>query len=395
MRSTVVRLLLALLVLLAAFFGSALFVSAQDGDAVSLLEDPVFEEQAKRGLGFLYNMQFTEAENVFAGLAAQHPDHPAAAFMGALVPWWQILADLSDTSHDDAFYDAMSDVVRRSDRMLRRDRNDLDALFFKGAALAFRARLRANRRDYFRAAFDANSAKDYVIDVARRDPGNADYQFGKGVYDYYAQTLRDDYPRFRSLLGLFARGDRERGLRLLESTFQDGTYLQAEAAYQLALLYYLHERDYDGAMRYTRWLRYYYPDNAFFHALEARIQTRFGYTEDADALFRAILLRHALRRSGYNDGAAEQALYFLARNAMVRRDYDAALAHLYRLQQIAERRTEVSAFRVLGRLRQGMAFDLRGEREAAVRRYEEVLDFPNRSGAHERARQYLERPYGS
>src|SRR5690606_8077441 len=218
-------------------------------------------------------------------------------------------------------------------------------------------------------AFDASAAKDYVLDVARRDPDNADYQFGKGGYDYYAATLREDHPRFRPLLSLFARGDRERGLRLLEHTFQEGTYLQAEAAYQLALLHYLHAHDYDAALRYTHWLRYYSPDNAFFHALEGRIQAHFGHYDEADAIFRAVLLRHALRRSGYNDATAEQALYFLARNAMIRRDYDGALAHLYRLQQIAERREEVSAFQVLGRLRQGMAFDARGEREAAVRRY--------------------------
>ena len=368
---------------------------AQPGDDPStVLDDRAFEMPARRGLGLLYNAQFAEASAAFDTLAARYPDHPAAAFLRALVPWWEILLDLSDTSHDAAFYDAMDEVVRQADRRLRRDAYDLDARFFKGAALAFRARLRANRRDYVRAAFDAKGATDYVLDVARRDASNADFQFGRGLYDYYADALREDQPRLRPLLTFFARGDRERGRHLLEFTFQRGTYLQAEAAYQLALLEYVHERDYGAALQYVNWLRYYYPRNPFFHTLEGRLHATFGHLDEADRAFRDVLGRYDARAEGYNEAAAEQALYYLARSAMIRRDYGEALALLYRLQQIGEARAAPSTFFVLGRLRQGMALDARGEREAALARYREVLELPDRSGAHDRARDYLERPYG-
>ena len=39
-------------------------------------------------------------------------DRSFAAFLRALVPWWQILLDLSDTSHDAGFYDDLDEVVR-------------------------------------------------------------------------------------------------------------------------------------------------------------------------------------------------------------------------------------------------------------------------------------------
>jgi tetratricopeptide (TPR) repeat protein len=362
-------------------------------DPSTVLDDPVFEALARRGIGYLYNAEFTDARATFDSLAAQYPGHPAASFLRALVPWWEILLDLSDTSRDEAFYDAMDEVVRQADRRLRHDEGDLDARFFKGAALAFRARLRANRRDYVRAAFDAKGATDYVLDVARRDPGNADFQFGRGVYDYYAATLREEHPRFRPLLTFFARGDRARGRRLLEYTFQRGTYLQAEAAYQIALLEYVHERDYEAALRYVTWLRHYYPRNPFFHTLEGRIHATFGHLDEGDAAFREVLARHGAGWSGYNAAAAEQAYYYLARSAMVRRDYAEALALLQRLQQVGQARPTASAFYVLGRLRQGMAHDARGERDAALQRYREVLDLPDRSGAHDRARQFIETPY--
>jgi hypothetical protein len=78
---------------------------------------------------------------------------------------------------------------------------------------------------------------------------------------------------------------------------------------------------------------------------------------------------------------------------MVRRDWEAALAHLARLEQLGPARPAASPFVVLGRLRQGMVHDARGERDDALRRYREVLALPDRSGAHDRAREYLETPY--
>ena len=359
----------------------------------SLLDDYQFEVQARRGLGFLYNMQFTEARNVFDGMAAAYPDHPAGAFLQGLVPWWRILSDLTNEEHDEPFYEAMDEVIRRSDRILESDRYDVDARFFKGAALAFRARLRANRRDYLRAAFDAKGATDYVLDVARLDRSNPDYGFAKGVYDYYAATLRKERPRFKPLLRFFARGDRERGLQLLKDTFEHGTYLQAEAAYQLALIHYLHERDYRGSLEYINWLRYYYPRNAFFHTLEGRVHAGFGRLTEADSVFTAVISRHDAGESSYNAAAAEQALYYLGRNALAQDRPDEALVLLYRLQQLSASRGYASAFGVLGRLRQGMAHDVRGERDDAIRRYREVLDLADRGDAHDRARQYLETPY--
>ena len=143
-----------------------LALGAGAASAQSVLDDPVFEREATRGLDLLYNMQFDEAEAIFDRLAAQTPDHPVAPFLQALVPWWQILMDLSDTSHDDAFFDAMDEVVDRSDRLLRRDRGNVDARFFKGAALGFRGRLQSNRRSWLKAALDGKRAMGYVLDVA-------------------------------------------------------------------------------------------------------------------------------------------------------------------------------------------------------------------------------------
>jgi tetratricopeptide (TPR) repeat protein len=356
----------------------------------SILDDPGFRATASRGLDFLYNMQFDQAEAIFGALAARYPDHPVGPFLGALVPWWQILMDLSDESHDAAFMSAMDDVVARSDRMLRRNRRNVDARFFKGAALGFRGRHLANRRRWLPAARDGLRAMDYVIGVADDNPRNADFAFGRGIYDYYASATPERFPWSRPFVAMFPTGSKSRGLATLHRTFREGTYLQAEAAYFLLQIYYLFEPDAVKSRQFITWLRERYPDNAFFHTMEGRVYWRFGYSDESERVFRAVMRRYGQGRTGYNDAAAEQALYYLALAESRRQNHGQALALLARLERLGQSRQ--GAFVVLGRLRQGMAHEARGEHEEARRRYREVLQMPDVAGAHDRARHLLDRP---
>lgn len=361
----------------------------------SILDDPAFKATATRGLDLLYNMQFRQADAIFGALASRYPDHPVGPFLQALVPWWQILMDLSDESHDRVFMDAMSEVIARSDRMLRRDRRSVDARFFKGAALGFRGRHRANRRSFLPAARDGVRAMDYVISVAEDNPQNADFAFGRGIYDYYAAATPERYPWSRPFMTLFPAGSKSRGLAQLHRTFRNGTYLQAEAAYFLLQIYYLFEPDYVKSRQFMNWLRERYPDNAFFHTMEGRVHWRFGNWEQSEGVFRAVMRGYGQGRTGYNDAAAEQALFYLARIEERKGNPGQALALLTRLEQLGARRPDDSPFVILGRLRHGMMHDVRGEREQALRRYREVLDMPNFSDSHDRARQYMRRAYGA
>ncbi len=359
----------------------------------SVIEDPAFQAAAERGLDHLYNMEFAEAEAIFDRLAARHPEHPAGPFLQALVPWWRILMDLADTRHDAAFFDAMDEVIERSNRRLRRDHDDLDARFFKGAALGFRGRLEANRRRWLKAAQNGLKAMDHVIEVADSDPSNADFLFGRGIYDYYAAATPERYPWSRPFVAMFPDGSKARGLAALHRTFREGSYLQAEAAYFLLQIYYLYEREETKARQFISWLRNEYPDNAFFHTMEGRLLARFGDWNASADVFREVLRRRSEGRTGYNEATAEQALYYLARREFSRGNYNQALRQLGQLERIAAGREIPSAFQTLGRLRQGMAHDARSERDAARRRYRETLRLRDISGAHDRARRYLERPF--
>lgn len=80
----------------------------------SILDDYQFQEQARKGLGYLYNMDFAAADATFAEISSRHPDHPVSPFLQALVPWWTIQLEPGDTSQDATFLASMDRVIELS-----------------------------------------------------------------------------------------------------------------------------------------------------------------------------------------------------------------------------------------------------------------------------------------
>ena len=368
-------------------------IRPQVGAQPSILHELEVRELAKAGLDALYDFRFQEAEESFQAIAKQYPDHPIGPFLEALSLWWIILLDLTATTHDEAFYEAMGEVIARSNRRLDVDESDFDAMFFKGIALGFRGRLRSNRRDWIRAAADGKRAMDYVLHIADSDSTNDDFALGHGLYQYYAALIPERYPMIRPLTAFLPQGDRQRGLENLHRTARNGYYMQAEARYLLVQIYYRYEKNFQASVRQISWLRKKYPRNSFFHVLEGRIYAGWNHWQASDTVFTEVLSRYKAQETGYTTAMAEQALYFLARSHIAKRETTAALSYLLSLEALTARMDSDVYFKVAGRLCQGYVYDLMGKRERAIARYKDVLGMKRWGASHENARRYLANPY--
>lgn len=360
----------------------------------SVLEDPFVRERANAGLTLLYDMQFEEATAHFEAISKRYRKHPVGPFLLALTIWWEILLDLSDTQHDEAFYAAMTRVIERSNELLEQDRNNFDALFFKGIALGFRGRLRSNRREWIRAASDGKRAMNYVLAVADADSTNHDYVFGRGLYDYYAAIIPERYPFVRAITSFLPKGNRVRGLAALTRSAAHGYYVRTEAAYFLLQIYYIYESDFAKSIEYATILRQRHPGNPFFHTIEGRVYARWEDWATSEYIFRDILQRYLDNRPGYNAAAAEQALYYIARSQMASGNHKAATRYLLQLEALSARLEDDTYFKVMGRLLQGMVHDALGQRTRAVEYYRQVLSMRAWASSHTQARRYLDTPFG-
>ena len=359
----------------------------------SILDDPRVQELGRIGLDHLYGMRRDEAINAFNAIEELYPEHPIGPFLRGLTIWWDIMVELPKNVHDDAFFKEMDVVVSRANRMLKRNRKDFDAMFFKGAALGFSGRLKSNRGRWLKAAVDGKTSLDYIMAIAEREDDNADFGFGRGIYDYFAVAIPESYPGVKPLMILMPRGNKERGLRRLERTMNEGHFIRTESAYFLLQIYYGYERDFRKSLEYVQWLREQHPANSFFHAFEGRVYARWGRYRSANQIFADVMEKYDAGEAGYSDSIAEQSLYYLVRGNMAYRYYDEAQENLDRLVSIYDGEGEPSGFHMLGILRLGMVNDATGNREDALAYYNKVLTMNDWSGAHERARRYIETPY--
>lgn len=367
---------------------------AQRGGA-SVLESDFVRKKGRRGLDFLYNMKFQEAERAFSKISQRHPDHPVGSFLQGLTTWWRVLLDLTDTSHDERFHAQMEEVVERANAMLEENPDDRDATFFKAAALGFQGRLHSNRSEWWGAANAARRALGPVLDLVERNPQNADFAFGKGIYDYYTSLFAKEYPVAEPFMGLFPEGSKKRGLRALRRTASDGWFIQTEANYFLLQIQYRYEENFGKSRQRVEWLRREHPNNPFFHNFEGRVYAKWGRWRKARDIFDTVLARYYGGRTGYNDHMAEIALYYMGRSHLIYDQYRQGLNYFVDLERLTkgEEGGKESFYRTLGRLRQGMVYDALGERAAAKQRYRSVLDMQDHARAHKRARQYLKEAY--
>lgn len=362
--------------------------------ASSILSDPYVQTEGQRGVELLYNMQFEEANAIFSEISRRYPNHPIAPFLKGLNIWWNtIMLNLPDPSHDDAFFAAMDEVIARCETLLEEDPDHLDALFLRGAALGFRARLHSNRENWLKAVMDGRRAIGDVREVGQLAPQNPDYVFGKGMYDYYAAIIPENYAFAKAVMFFLPDGDREGGLAQLRRAAQNGRFIQTEANYFLLQINYLYETDYANSRQYVTWLRERHPNNPYFHSYEGRVYARWGRWDRAAQIYHDVLARYQQQTTGYNRFFAQQALYFLARERMRYDGYDEALDYLVKLEALSARSADDDPYKALGRLRQGMVYDALGKRDAAVQRYREVLDMADVNDSHDRAEQYLDTPY--
>lgn len=389
---------LAVLLLLSAL--SALGPPAVRAEAppaarpATILDDAGFREEVLAGLERLYQMDFPGADRHFAAVGERFPDHPAGAFLPALVPWWNLLVDPDDRSHDARVMAAMDEVVARADRRLRRDRRDLDALFFKTGAFAFRARIHAYRGRWMKAALDGRRALSSLNELHRRDPENDDLYFGLGLFDYLADVVPKQHPFLRPFALFLPHGDRRRGLDELERAATRGRFVSTEARYALYQVHFSFEKDYGKALADAQWLTRKHPDNPLFQIAEARVYAQLALWPDAGLIFQEVAERQVEGRPGYSGSLAEEALYWLARGEMAGGRYASALQYLDRLDFLVAERNYDTYLRAAGRLRRGMTYDAMGRRDDAVRCYQEVLALRPEDDVRDRAREFLARPYG-
>ncbi|NUN70692.1 MAG: DUF3808 domain-containing protein [Bacteroidetes bacterium] len=372
-----------------------LFLLCSSVSGAQWITSPDFDARAKRGIAAVYNLEFERAETEFSGLAAQYPSHPAGRFFLAMIDWWKILMTIDDESLDDSFVRKMDDVISLCDSLLERDPNDVSALFFKGGALGFRGRLRANRSSWIKAANDGRLALPIVQKAYKLAPQNNDILLGIGIYNYYASTIPEKYPIVKPVMVFFPEGDKAKGIEQLTTAAEHAKFAALEAKYFLLQLHYNYERSYLRSYELSSALLKQFPNNIVFHRYVGRSAFSLSKYGEAQSVFREIQRRCESGQRGYSPFAKREALYYQGMVLMTLRQYEQALQYFYQCDALSRTldKKEASPFMTMTNLRIGMIYDAQQKRNYAVMQYQKVQRLKAFENSHDLAAQYLTEPY--
>jgi tetratricopeptide (TPR) repeat protein len=356
---------------------------------------PDFNTHAQRGINDVYNFEFEKADSEFSYLAITYPSHPAGKFFLAMIDWWNILMNVDDESKDDEFVRKLDLVIDLCDSLLDINENDVSALFFKGGALGFRGRLRANRESWIKAANDGRLALPIVQHAYKIAPDNDDILLGIGIYNYYAYIIPQKYPIVKPLMIFFPSGDKNKGIQQLTEASKHAQFASIEAKYFLLQLYYSYEKQYDSSYAIAVSLFQRFPNNVIFHRYLGRSAFVLGKYEDAYKIFTGIWLRCEQGKRGYGKNVKREAMYYLGTCEMNKKSYDSAKTFFLICDGLCREldTSEQSGFMAMANLKLGMIYDIQNRRSDAEKQYRKVLTLEKYENSYELAKTYLKKPY--
>jgi len=233
------------------------------------------------GYEALYNLDYDGARRRFQKMIELAPDHPAGPQCFAASIWIQQLNEsweLKSTLYSDkAYIDAKTKVDQRkvdefrkwtrrtkqlAEARLRRNPNDVEALYFLGAAEGLEAAFSAAvERKFMSALRTGASAVDHHRKVLELSPQFYDAELTIGLQDYVIGALPLPLRMLAGTIGV--RGSKKRGLKELEQVAEQGHWGRDVARVLLVDLY-KREKRWDDAIATVRELSQRFPRNYLF-----------------------------------------------------------------------------------------------------------------------------------
>jgi hypothetical protein len=375
-----------------------------------VLLDRDADATVRSGFDALYNLRYDQADTIFVDLTRRYPNHPVGYFLLGLVDWWRIVPNIDDDVRLDrfskSFEDRMDKVIEISDERLDSNASDIVGLFFKGAAIGYKARRKllmasgaSALTQWPSAALDGMEAKEILNEAQALAPSNSDILLGSGLFMYMSAALPEQYPAARPFLSFLPAGDRTIGLSMLKISAQKAQYASVEAKYALLELNSSFEKDWPEVLRLAQELHAAYPSNPIFQRYLAQGYYMTSDFANADSTYRDIVRRVLAREPGYEMTMARRALYYLGDIRMRTGNLESAAKHFQYAIDQGKRLDgkEETSWMTLSVLKLGYVYDLMGRRADALRQYRKVLDMEeqpaDRKTTHVWAKEYLTKPY--
>ncbi len=367
------------------------------------------EDPAAEGFDHLFNLEYDEALAVFQRLAAQEPDNPeyyndiaatilyrelfrAGALESELVSGTNpfLRRPKMQPSPEDraAFHRAIARSLELTGECLEKNPDDIEALYFRGTALAVKANWDfLVRKAWLDALRGATQSRKLHQRILRVHPDYVDAMLIPGIHEYVVGSL----PWYWKLLGFLAgfRGDKAKGIRMLERVAQEGDRQRNNARLLLASIYRRERRPADAIPLIAGLIRDF-PRNYLLRMELVQMYSDLGEKEKALAVVREMERLKREGAPGYHRMPWHKLWYTRGTLLFWYLDLDQALEDFRKLVGVADElplhQAQLAWFRL------GQTLDLLGRRAEALEAYRKAIALAPNSERARQARRYLKRP---
>ena len=220
-------------------------------------------ELGVKGYSLTFDMQYEAADKILDEMIRMEPENALGYFLKSKKYIWMYIFGSNDMEHINKFADLSYKTIEISKKMLKKNKDDIDALFYLGNTYGYLGRWYGEEGKWIKAFWNGRKGTNYLKKVIEKDPEYYDAYLGLGMYHYYVDVL----PKFIKVLSflLGGGGDREKGLEEVSIASSKGVFTNGEAKFILGDSFYSEiENNFKAALPFYKELIARYPHNLFF-----------------------------------------------------------------------------------------------------------------------------------
>lgn len=216
------------------------------------------------GLTSMYSYDFGPAHEALEEVRKEYPDHPVTPFFEGLITYWEYYPLIPGQSEADTFTFLMEDCISKAEKMLDKDENDIEGVFFDLFGRAFYVMFWSDNGKPGKVFPNLNQMyKETLKGFELKDVFN-EFYFTTGLYNYYIEAYPEIHPVYKPVAMLFRKGNRDKGLKQLQYCAEHSVFLRVEARLFLSLIYLNYENDIKSAQEYASELYREFPKNPYY-----------------------------------------------------------------------------------------------------------------------------------
>jgi hypothetical protein len=217
----------------------------------------------KKGIDYVYDFKFDNANKVNQELGKMYPGHPLNYLLKGMITYWENYPLITTSEKRDSFESDMRKCIELCDK-IKKPSNEAEILLVNLCARGLLLLYYTDNDLSFEVFPIASSTYQCIRRSFDFTAVYLDLYFFRGIYNYYREAYPELHPVYKTLAFLFPKGNKIQGLNDLQVVARNSILMKAEAYTFLTDIYLYFENNFQKATSYSKNLHAIYPDNPRF-----------------------------------------------------------------------------------------------------------------------------------